>query len=158
MHLMMSSDFLWTCVWFYFHDLWNSIKTAAKTSCLGRWWKRILQFASVANINHGPFRSGAWGKTKQTTHQQWHDNVTVEDEAFRDVARRQAALLGRPITDEREYDEWLVYAGRIRSCMECGPVCKFARWMSVEQVWDYYRPEIYVTRIILQEMKLEDAM
>lgn len=44
--------------WGPFHDQWNSIKMAI--------WRAVVRFSSVANINHGPFRSGCWGKGKQT--------------------------------------------------------------------------------------------
>ena len=57
---------LWTCAWGPFHDMWSSIKNAANKTGKGKWWKLIVRFSSICNLNHGPFRSGAWGKGKQT--------------------------------------------------------------------------------------------
>lgn len=82
-------------MWGFFHDLWDSIKKSATSYKSGKMWKRLLQCASVASIHHGPFRSGAWGKGKQVAHREWIRSITVEDEDFRVVARKQAALSGK---------------------------------------------------------------
>ena len=41
-----------------FHDIWNAVRQAGKH--VGQFWKKVVRFASIANLNHGPFRSGQW--------------------------------------------------------------------------------------------------
>ena len=57
-HFAVSSGVLWSIFWGVFHDMWNSIKNAAKAADGGKVWGHI------ANINHGPLRSGQWRRLK----------------------------------------------------------------------------------------------
>lgn len=118
----------WVWSWGPFHDQWNSIKQAAKRCRGGEIWRAIVRFSSVANINHGPFRSGCWGKGKQTALRNYMTKNTVHSERFRAAAQQQAALKGAPITNDDEYDSWWTFLNSLPSCHAAGPICKFARW------------------------------
>ena len=41
---------------------------------------------------------------------------------------------------------------KCRSCFEAGPILKFARWVSVPEVWEWFRPEIALLKPVLEEM------
>ena len=153
---MISQGYLWTVAWGFFHDMWNSIKNAAKKTANGKWWKTILQFASVANLNHGPFRSGAWGKSKQIFHKRYMESHTSDSLDFVEAAKKTAYLAGLDATD-LDYDYWFNVMGRLPSCTEAGPVCKFARWHSIEQCWKYYRHEMWFLKEVLLSMDPQEA-
>ena len=96
-HFMMYAGFAWMTTWGYCHDTWNSIRNAAKQWNHGIFWKCITKFTSVANTNHMPFKSGAWGKQKQTCHANLckiYANGTHEH--FKAAAKDIAKMLGRP--------------------------------------------------------------
>ena len=153
-YFAVHSGLLWSVHWGPYHDMWNAIKGSAKA--LKGWWKSILQFAAISNQNHGPFRSGAWGRRKQETLTAYVASHTSRDAEFREAAVKQAVLSDRPIprTDAEFEAEWAMF-GCIRSCCEAGPILKMARWMSIEECWDYYRKEIYLLRVVLAEMSPE---
>jgi hypothetical protein len=155
MAFVMTHGYLWTVYWGFFHDLWNSIKNAAKH--VGGFWNYLVKFSSICNINHGPFRSGAWGKTKQSAHKSYMDKTTVNTESFREAARKTAALLGKACVTEDDYAYWYRYASRLPSCVAAGPVCKFARWMSIEECWLYYRSEMWFLKEVFQHMNPDEA-
>lgn len=143
---------LWTATWGVFHDMWNSVKNACKAVCSGRWWLMVLRFASIANLNHGPFRSGSWGKAKQTALLGYLSSRTSRSPDFRAAAFATASLLDKVCESDEDYEFWFRWASRLPSCCEAGPICKFARWMSIQECWDYYRQEMWVLRAVLLEM------
>lgn len=142
---------LWTPTWGWFHDLWNGIKAACKIKA-GRWWLHILRFVSIANINHGPFRSGVWGRSKQTALTSYLQTRSSSSADFRAVAERNAALAGRLCTSDADFDEWFRWMARLPSCVSAGPICKFARWMSIQECWEFYRAEMWMLREVLIEL------
>ena len=69
---MASLGYLWSVLWGTMHDINNAIKGAAKKmNYVRNWWLIVTKFSGVSNLNHGPFRSGAWGKAKQSCHRSW---------------------------------------------------------------------------------------
>ena len=124
-------------------------KNAAKRILGGLWWKTIVKFASIANINHGPFRSGSWGRAKQQAHAHYCDALGPTDAAFRAAARRQAMLEGVACGADEDWADWVRRMNCLPSCVEAGPALKLARWMSIQQCWSYYRREIWLLREIL---------
>ena len=143
--------------WGVLHDTWSSIKNAAKNCLAGKWWKTIVKFASIANLNHGPFRSGAWGRATQEAHAHYCSSLSVSDDAFRAAARRQAALDGLPCDTDDDWAYWLQRTACLPSCVEAGPALKLARWMSIQQCWTYYRREIWLLREVLLCMQPEEG-
>ena len=53
-------------------------------------------------MNHGPFRSGSWGKSKQAALTKLVSSITTETESFRVAVRRTALLVGTQVTCEAE--------------------------------------------------------
>ena len=157
LHFAQHSKLLWLMSWGVFHDTWNSIKNAAKNCLAGKWWKTIVKFASIANLNHGPFRSGAWGRAKQEAHAHYCSSLSVSDDAFRAAARRQAALDGLPCDTDDDWAYWLQRISCLPSCVEAGPALKLARWMSIQQCWTYYRREIWLLREVLLCMQPDEG-
>ena len=148
---------LWVPHWGPFHDMWNAVKSAAKKVDAGGWWLQIMRFASVANLNHGPFRSGAWGKSKQNTLKTTLDTRTEYSDDFREAARRTAALLGSTAESDLDFAFWWHKLGTLPSCHEAGPILKLARWMSIQECWDYYRSEIWLLRLVLCDISGQSA-
>ena len=58
---------------------------------------------------------------------------------------------GKVLSTDAEYEELFRYASKLPSCCEAGPVLKFARWLSVNQCWKYYRSEVFFLRDVLLE-------
>ena len=143
---------LWTFVFGVFHDLSNSIKQAAKKTKQGKTWNRVVRFSSIANLNFGPFRSGAWGKGKQVALVRLLEVTTSHCPRFREAAFKQASLLGQAPSTDADYDAWYGFMSELPSCVEAGPQCKFARWLSVQECWDYHRKEIWLVREVLMEI------
>ena len=156
-HWAQHCKLLWTWTWGYFHDTWNAIKTACKMSNQGRWWVQVLRLASIVNLNHGPFRSGAWSKVKQQAHFWFMSCHTIDSLDFREAAARTSELLNKPI-DEADYLAWWQYCGSLPSCTEAGPLLKFARWMSIQECWTYLRKELWFLKLVLKEMHPESAL
>ena len=150
-HYKISKQYLWVVAWGFFHDVWNAVKTAAKKVKGNKWWNRIIQFSSVVNLNHGPFRSGAWGKSKQVYHKRYVDSNTTASARFREAATKTAAMCGKPTTN-MDWDYWWQVLACLPSCVQAGPVCKFARWHSIEQCWNWYREELWFLREVLLTM------
>ena len=147
---------LWTWSWGFFHDTWNAVKTACKTANGGRWWKTIVTCLSIANLNFGPFRSGAWGKAKHSAHAAWMSSHTVDSPDFIEAADKTALLL--PQHAAENYAFWWHFVGNLASCIEGGILLKFARWLSIEEAWEYYRPQMWFLKEILQLLSPQSAM
>ena len=146
---------LWTPCWGPFHDLWNGLKAAAKAQESGEWWLNIMRFAAVCNLNHGPFRSGAWGRAKQAALRTSTLTRSSHSAEFRAAATRQAQLLRKPVPQSDEDFEvaWRRFQ-TLPSCHEAGPVLKLARWLSINECWSYYREELWLRRLVLQDLAL----
>jgi hypothetical protein len=155
---MMHANALWAFRFGIFHDKWNAIKASFKKSNGKRWWNVLVKMASVMNFNHGPFRSGTWGKSKQGALAALQRSTDKTSESFRDAATRQAAMMGRRCDTAEHFDEWWQFLGRLPSALEAGPLLKFARWNSIEQCWSYYRNEIWLTKLVLEFMNPNEAM
>jgi len=147
----MEHKLLTTCYPGFCHDLYNSIKNAAKAMPTGQWWSRILEFGSIANLNHGPYRSNAWRRDKEELLCTWKANHDIRSSEFRTVAERTAALEGHTLCDDADYVPYYHYICSLPSCTECGPILKFARFLSIEDAWLYYRKEMWCLKSVLEE-------
>ena len=115
-----------------------------------------VRFAAVVNLNHGPFRSGAWGKAKQEAHAHWMSTHTVDSPDFLAAADKTATEL--PQHAGQTYAFWWDFVNQLASCVEAGPVLKFARSMSIQEAWYYYRPQMWFLREILTQMNPTKTM
>ena len=120
------------------HDLWNAIKNSAKKrtregKARPTLWSSVVRYSSVQNVNHGPFRSGVWGKGKQTAARRVSQTQTSKGVSFRELARLQSLLMGwqEPVTDE-EFEWYFNQMITAESATSAGPILKFARWESVQ--------------------------
>ena len=103
-----------------FHDIWNAVRQAGKQ--VKDFWKKVVRFASIANLNHGPFRSGQWRRVIEEFHRLWSDTHTFQSEDFRVIARMQAQLRGLDCTTEEHYQREFNYILNLRCATEAGPV------------------------------------
>lgn len=136
------------------HDEWNALKNASKKCVVERssLWTYLVKFSGIANINHGPYRSGRWGKEKQTTHAKLCNGlITKESARFLHAAEKQALLEGRDPATSLEL-MWQRF-GSLPSCVEAGPVLKFARWMSINDTWKFLRGEIWLLKLVLEFLR-----
>ena len=143
---------LWTITWGFFHDMWNGVKAAAKVVERGSWWVQVLRFAGICNINHGPFRSGAWGRAKQHALRSAVSSRSASSPDFIDAAQKTSQLLGETVSSEEDYSEYWRMFQSIPSCHFAGPVLKFARWLSIAECWEWYRKEMWFLRLVLADM------
>ena len=145
--------YLFATFWGPCHDGNNSAKSAAKKTAGGLVWRHIVKMAAVANFNHGPFRSGSWGLEKQETLAEYQGTRTCDDPGFVEAATMQANLHpdGRMRSGGApDLQQWWRFQATLRSCTMAGPVVKFARWGSIEDTWEFLRPEIYLVKPILE--------
>ena len=123
----------------------------------GRWWLQINRLAALVNMNHGPLRSGAWGRSKQATLRQTLAHRSLESADFQAAARRTGELLGRPVETRADYEAMWARLGSLPTCNEAGPICKFARWLSINECWEYLRPQVWLLQLVLEDLSPEDT-
>jgi len=141
-----------------FHDDWNSIKNSAKKSTSsGIWWARIVEFASLCNMNHGPYRSSAWRRLKEMLLGKYLETHDVNSPDFRVTAEETAKIDGKIISAPSEYVHYWRFMELLPSCHEAGPILKFARWMCISDCWQYYRREMWMLKAVLNENTTEIA-
>ena len=77
-----------------------------------------------------------------------HDSKSAD---FRIYADATAALKGsaQPHCDA-DYEEWWQKLVSCPTFIDAGPVLKFARWLSIEQCWDYFRDQVWFVKAILE--------
>ena len=159
---IFSASMCMTAYWGRFHDIWNSVKNSAtknmvlqdgsgRVVCL---WTSVVRFSSIANINHGPFRSGCWGRGKQATVKRMEGSMSGRSAAVREVISAQCRLLGtpEPMTDESFEEMFRDKVLLAPSAHAAGSILKFARWKSVSDNWDEHRRQIWYEKLILTEM------
>ena len=128
------------------------------TSCSVKLWPSVIRFSSVCNVNHGPFRSGCWGKGRQATARRIENTRTSRDAGFRRCAVAQARLLGLPEpTSDADFEVWWHKMINARTNSEAGQVLKFARWSSIPECFEHHRPEIFLEKYTLAEMGHTDS-
>ena len=83
----------------------------------------------------GLTEQGLGGKAKQSALRTALDTRTTDTEDFREAARETTTLLGpdSSVHSEHDYERLWQYFGALPSAHEAGPVCKFARWMSIQE-------------------------
>ena len=156
LHFLQAQNFAMIATFGALHDDWNACKTAAKRT--DGWWPEIIKFAAVANLSKGPFRSGAWGKALQQTLHEYVSTRTSEDSGFRAAVRRQQELDGgNPDASDAAFAQWWSTFSKLRSAHESGPACKFSRWCSIQDSWDFYKGDLYLLKEVLEHMTPEAA-
>ena len=148
-HFCQSQQLLWTVHFGWFHDLWNSIKQAAKRARSSRVWHSVLKFMLIGNMNHGPYQSGAWGKAKQEALKNWIESHSIDSPEFQLIAPKFAAANGLPCDSREDMQRVFGLLAKLPSCTESGPVLKLARWLSIQEVWKYYRKEMWGLKLVL---------
>ena len=156
LHFMLSRRTLWSVFWGPLHDVWNGVKTSAKG--VPTWWQEVVRFAAVCNLNCGPFRSGAWGKAKQNGLKEVTELVGPEHARFRELALRQMEVWGQVGTSDAGYQNVYNWFSRLPSANCDGPILKFSRWRSILDSWDWYEPEIWLLKFLLEELRPEAAL
>ena len=150
MHFCLDQQYLFTLFFGVYHDMWNSIKNAATSKATaGRLWKSIWKFTRLCNMNHGPFQSGAWGTAKQEALHRWVDSNTIDSPSFRRVAPLLAASYSMACDTTEDLTALFRKMATLPSCTESGPVLKCSRWLSIQECWTYYKPEMWGLKEVL---------
>lgn len=137
-----------------FHGQWRSIKGVAKQI---RWlWSSILQILPVTNMNHGPFRSRMWRRSKEAFLDRWMSENTVESPSFLRALPFLAAETGYDQNSIEGRQAIFDSLGLTRTFRESGPVMKLMRWMSISDCWRWHRPDIEKHRFLLGELASHD--
>ena len=157
LHFGVSQNYCWFIHFGFFHDLWNSIRNAAKSVCRGVLWKYILKFLTIANMNHGPFRSGAWGKAKQSALKQWCATYGPDSPELLQLAPLLGESYGMPSYSRDDRLALYRIMGKLPSCTGDGPLLKLARWFSIDEVWRFFPPELWGLKVVLPFMKDSDS-
>ena len=105
------------------------------------------------------FRSRAWGRAKQGAHRTAMVTRTIDSADFREAARKSDSLLDprMPVQSEADYQRFWQQFGTLPSCTECGPVLKFARWMSIQEAWKYNRSGMWLLQLVLGDKAPTEA-
>ena len=151
---MSSLPYLWCTSYGIFHDMWNSIRHASKAAKVGRAtnWDFVQKAAAVFNLNHGPFRSGVWGRQKQQVMSEHMQSHEPNDSRFRAAAMNQMPLDGREDCSDENFNVYWHKLACFPSVVSAGPACKFSRWMSINECWRFTRGEVWLVQLVLQEM------
>ena len=156
LHFMMSRPCLWSVFWGPHHDIWNAVKTAAKG--VPAWWQEVVRFAAICNLNYGPFRTGAWGRWKQNGLKEVVALVGPNHPRFRELALKQMILWGHVDTSDEGFQHVFNWFSRLPSANLAGPILKFSRWRSIIDSWDWYEPEVWLLKFLLEELRPEAAI
>ena len=129
MSFMNSRKYLWTTSFGYNHDTWNAIQRSSKVPKPGgaRNWDFVQKAASVLNLNHGPFRSGVWGRQKQQVLAQYMEEFEYTHNRFREYASKQMRLNGDEDASEEQFREYWQKLACLGSANSAGIACKFSR-------------------------------
>ena len=117
-------------------------------------YRGIVRFMSIANLGFGPFRSGSWRVLMQDTLQQLSKELTFHHPDFQAAALAQQRWEptrngGSPIN----FRAWWESFVSLPSCTGgAPPVLKLSRFWSISQSWRYFRGEIFLLKLVLQEM------
>ena len=152
MHYGMHIGMLWVVYFGLFHDIFNAVKNSGKNCLKRRVWNTVVKFASIVNLNHGPYRTGAWGKAKQSGLSNYIGARTSKSADFRSVAVQSARHNNQPCETDTDFEIHVRGMARIPSCVEAGPVLKFARRGSIAECWAYLRPELWYLKAVLKDM------
>lgn len=146
----IGQNHFWLPFWDVFHGQWRSIKAVSKDI---RWmWLSILQVLPVLNMNHGPFRSKVWRRTKAAFATRWLSENTVHSPDFVQVAPLLAQESGNDANTADGLDKTFASLEAIPTFNQAGSVMKLMRWMSIGDVWEEHRPYIYRHRFLLERM------
>lgn len=152
MYCILDKMYLTTVTFDWFHQLWNNTKNALKRSEAGRMWKHVLAFMTVANFNHGPFRSGAWFVDKGDALDFYLGTHKSDDPDFQDQLELIAEDFKMPATTPDDIERVWNHMRELRSFREKGPALKLQRWGSIHECWDWYEPELRASRLVISEM------
>ena len=156
-HFLQSRPVLVTFTFGYFHGLYNSLKRAAKACQFGKIWAAILQLTNVYNLNQKPFRSKAWFRLKQHVLARMKTMYDSDWQRFQDCKHEISKSMGIPLIAPQD-DEILWDAlDRMKSFNLAGPILKLARWCSIHDVHEWYRPEIPGYRLVMETLNEGDA-
>ena len=151
LHFCLANGFCWYIMYGVFHDTFNSLRTSAKG--VDGWWSEVVKFASIANMNYGPFRSGSWGVSKQEGLAETVATMTVDEPFFQECALRQQRLTnGREDSSSEAMLRMREFMGRLPSCVQSGPLVKFSRWKYLNEAWEFYKMEIWMLKYVLTKM------
>ena len=146
---------IWAVHWGILHDGWNAVKHGCKRACGGIVWMSVVKVSAVCNLSFKPFRSGAWRKRMQQVLRHLSQSLTPDDPEFQEVACAQQELMSPGDGAQGcDFDASFKYFCKMPSCCPDGdaPVCKFARWFSVSECWDYYRPQWCLLKPVLRAL------
>ena len=159
MSWLIHKEFLVSARYGWFHALWNGIKKAMKCTRESRLWKCILGFLVVMNINFYPWRSSQAFEDKKSALRDYMACHTHASPSFESCAAAFARGLGLPLESESDARVLFEQLGKMRSFNEKGMLCKLQRWCSVQECWEYLRPEVAGAKVIYKEMgKLDDDL
>lgn len=150
LHFLQHNEMMVGVDWDYYHGMWNAIKNSCKSASGGKVWRTVLEMLIAFNMNHGPFRSGQWYKCKQEWLALYMETHSVLSDEFQEVVHSIAKGFGMPSSSLQEQSEVFDAMASMRSFCEKGPVLKLQRWLSIQEVWEWYEPELHGFREIMR--------
>ena len=116
------------------------------------WWRAVVGFTLVFNLNYGPFGKGHWFQEKKNFADSWFASITISNATFVKYAPAIAADFGleAPETDA-DYERLLAMVRtKVASFYTKGPLVKMMRWFAwfVSAFW--YAPQLHSIKMLLE--------
>ena len=151
--------------WDFCHGQTGAIKEAAKATGSTflvpgkpQWMHNtMVEWLIPANLNRGPFGSGAWYMVKQEFLQQWLDSHSVHSVEFQLIVHELGRSMELPTATLCEQQYVYDRMGAMASFNERGVQCKLSRWYSINDSWKWLEPEVVGLRTVLRWATNSDA-
>lgn len=152
---LMALGFLVLTAYDWFHRVKNDIFLAAKHSHGGRGkvFRTMLEMAMVMNINYNPFGTGGWHATKKETLREMKARSDCSHPLFVELAGKIGRDFGMPTETHEDREAVWKALDEMPSFEQKGPVCKFKRFMSLSECWEFYKNHLWGLKLVLQWAK-----
>jgi hypothetical protein len=157
LHFLMAMGYLMFAFFGFFHGQWNALKTAARKSQGGKFWRAIIRYMVVWNMNAGPFRSRQWFRAKQEALRRLLSSMTVDSPEFQAIVHEFANDNSLPSQTREEQEIVFKRLASMRSFIKVGPILKLMRWCSITQVRNFYRNELHGLKMVLKHMSGDEG-
>jgi hypothetical protein len=137
--------------WGVYHDGWNSVRPTMKRVANGSIWKAIVRLAGIANLPHGPYRSGSWGRLLTELHCRLCQEMCPTGHKFQAALEKRRMMIRSK--DFNLMQEWMQFDALSICTGAVGTTIKFSRWFSVSQRWREIREDYWFMEIVYGEAR-----
>lgn len=137
------------------HDMWNSVKNAARHSAGGVLWRCLLKLSAVAIVPFGPFRSGSWRYKLREALSELQCRLVSDHPRFLNACEQQHFWMPHLHLGVLRPELFWSDFGSLPMCVEGGSctILKFARWFSISTVWAELAPQWWFLRLVFEQAR-----